>query len=98
MSGRGRSNMRCHHRIIFRDNIQGITNGNIRRLARQGGVKYISNRSYDEIRQVLKIFLENVITKAVSYTEHRRGCKTVTAMDVVYALKLLGKPIYGFGG
>jgi hypothetical protein len=33
----------------------------------------------------------------VTYTEHARR-KTVTAMDVVYALKRQGKTLYGFGG
>ncbi len=41
--------------------------------------------------------LENVIRDAVTYTEHARR-KTVTAMDVVYALKRQGKTLYGFGG
>ena len=31
------------------------------------------------------------------YTEHARR-KTVTALDVVYALKRQGRTIYGFGG
>ena len=48
-------------------------------------------------RSVLKVFLENVILDAVTYTEHARR-KTVTAMDVVYALKRQGKTLYGFGG
>ena len=41
---------------------------------------------YEETRGVLKIFLENVIRDDVTFTEHARR-KTVTAMDVVYALK-----------
>ena len=45
----------------------------------------------------LQVFLENVIRDAVTYTEHARR-KTVTAMDVVYALKRQGKTLYGFGG
>ncbi|VAH01917.1 unnamed protein product [Triticum turgidum subsp. durum] len=32
-----------------------------------------------------------------TYTEHARR-KTVTAMDVVYALKRQGRTLYGFGG
>ncbi|PRP86027.1 small nuclear ribonucleoprotein G [Planoprotostelium fungivorum] len=43
-----------------------------------------------------KVFLENVIRDAVTYTEHARR-KTVTAMDVVYALKRQGRTLYGFG-
>ncbi|VAH50775.1 unnamed protein product [Triticum turgidum subsp. durum] len=68
----------------------------IRRLARRGGVKRISGLIYEETRGVLKIFLENVIRDAVTYTEHARR-KTVTAMDVVYALKRQGRTLYGFG-
>ena len=44
-----------------------------------------------------QVFLENVIRDSVTYTEHARR-KTVTAMDVVYALKRQGKTLYGFGG
>jgi hypothetical protein len=33
----------------------------------------------------------------VTYTEHAKR-KTVTAMDVVYALKRQGRTLYGFGG
>uniref|UniRef100_UPI00398E6C5B histone H1-like n=1 Tax=Pristiophorus japonicus TaxID=55135 RepID=UPI00398E6C5B len=78
-------------------NIQGITKPAIRRLARRGGVKRISGLIYEETRGVLKVFLENVIKDAVTYTEHVKR-KTVTAMDVVYALKRQGRILYGFGG
>jgi len=43
------------------------------------------------------VFLEHVIRDAVTYTEHAHR-KTVTAMDVVYALKRQGRTLYGFGG
>jgi len=68
----------------------------IRRLARRGGVKRISGLIYEETRGVLKVFLENVVRDAVTYTEHARR-KTVTALDVVYALKRQGRTLYGFG-
>ncbi|XP_059793889.1 uncharacterized protein LOC132374325 [Balaenoptera ricei] len=80
------------HRKVLRDNIQGITKPAIRRLARRGGVKRISGLIYEETRGVLKVFLENVIRDAVTYTEHARR-KTVTAMDVVYALKRQGRTL-----
>ena len=64
----------------------GITKPAIRRLARRGGVKRISGLIYEETRGVPKIFLENVIRDSVTYTEHAKR-KTVTALDVVYALK-----------
>ena len=99
MSGRGKGGKGLgkggakRHRKVLRDNIQGITKPAIRRLARRGGVKRISGLIYEETRGVLKVFLENVIRDAV----HARR-KTVTAMDVVYALKRQGRTLYGFGG
>ncbi|KAG2499528.1 hypothetical protein HYH03_002474 [Edaphochlamys debaryana] len=101
MSGRGKGGKGLgkggakRHRKVLRDNIQGITKPAIRRLARRGGVKRISGLIYEETRTVLKTFLENVIRDSVTYTEHARR-KTVTAMDVVYALKRQGRTLYGF--
>ena len=83
------------HRKILRDEIQGISKSSIRRLARRGGVKRLSGLVYQETKSVLKSFLERVIRDAVTYTDHARR-KTVTAMDVVYALKRQGRTIYGF--
>lgn len=102
MSGRGKGGKgygkggAIRHRRALRDNIQGITAPAIRRLARRGGVKRLSGLIYDETRGVLKVFLENVIRDTVTYTEHARR-KTVTALDVVYALKKHGRTLYGFG-
>ena len=76
------------HRKVLRDNIQAITKHPIRHLARRGGVKRISG---------LKVFLENVIRDAVTYTEHAKK-KTVTAMGVVYVFKRQGRTLYGFSG
>ncbi|KAG8922519.1 Histone H4, partial [Tulasnella sp. 408] len=107
MTGRGKGGKGLgkggakRHRKILRDNIQGITKPAIRRLARRGGVKRISGLIYEasilsgmETRGVLKIFLENVIRDSVTYTEHAKR-KTVTALDVVYALKRSGRSLYG---
>jgi histone H4 len=80
----GRGNIR--NKKVLRDSILGITKPAIRRMARRGGVKRISGLIYEESRTVLKNFLENVVRDAVTYTEHARR-KTVTDLDVVYALK-----------
>ena len=82
MTGRGKGGKGLgkggakRHRKVLRDNIQGITKPAIRRLARRGGVKRISRLIYEETRGVLKVFLENVIRDAVTYTEdgHGHGC------------------------
>ncbi|XP_065262061.1 histone H4-like [Emys orbicularis] len=94
--GLGRGGAKCHRKVL-RDNIQGTIKPSIRRLACRGGVKCISGLIYEETRGVLKVFLENVIQDAVTYTEHAKR-KTATAMDIVYALKLQGRTLYGFGG
>ncbi|RYC63473.1 hypothetical protein CHU98_g2729 [Xylaria longipes] len=98
MTGRGKGGKGLgkggakRHRKILRDNIQGITKPAIRRLARRGGVKRISAMIYEETRGVLKSFLEGVIRDAVTYTEHAKR-KTVTSLDVVYALKRQGRTL-----
>lgn len=48
---------------------------------------------YEETRGVLKTFLEGVIRDAVTYTEHAKR-KTVTSLDVVYALKRQGREYF----
>lgn len=97
--GKGKSSLPVakRHRRVLRDNIQGVTKPAIRRLARRGGVKRINAGVYEATRETLKIFLTKIIADAVTYTEHARR-KTVTSMDVVYALKRSGRTLYGYGG
>ena len=83
------------HRMVLRDHIQGITKPAIRRLARRGGVKRISQLVYEEVRNVLKVFLENILRDAVTYTEYAERT-TVTTADVMHALKRQGRTVYGF--
>ena len=47
------------------------------------------------MRKTLKAFVEGVVRDATAYTEHGKR-KTVTALDVVNALKKRGKVIYGY--
>ena len=94
--GLGRGHAKGHQKVL-RDNIQGITKPVIRRLARRGGVKRISVLIYEETRRVLRVFLEKLIRDCLTYAGHA-GRLTVTAMDVVRALKHQGKTLYGFGG
>ncbi|BEI83826.1 hypothetical protein CcaverHIS002_0404300 [Cutaneotrichosporon cavernicola] len=97
MSGRGKGGKGLVSRPVCDPLTHwGITKPAIRRLARRGGVKRISGLIYEETRGVLKIFLENVIRDSVTYTEHAKR-KTVTSLDVVYALKRQGRTLYGFG-
>ena len=99
MSGRGKGGRGLgkggakRHSKVLRDNIEGITKVAIRRLARRAGVKRISGLIYVETRGVLKVFLENIIRDAVTYANHAPR-KTVTAMDVIHALKRNGRTLY----
>lgn len=95
--GVGKGGFRRHRRHSLRGSVYGISKNDIRRLARRGGVKRIHGLIYEETRGCLKEFLEEIIRTTICYTEHARR-KTVTSMDVVYALKQQGKTLYGFGG
>ncbi|XP_026852363.2 histone H4-like [Electrophorus electricus] len=90
MSARGKGGK------VLRDNIQGINKAAIRRLARRGGVEPISGLIYEETLGVLEVFLEDVIRDAVTCTEHAKRM-IVTDIDVIYALRLQGRTLYGFG-
>lgn len=83
------------HRKIAKDTLRGITKPAIRRLARRGGVKRISAGIYEDIRSALKSRLTMILQDVVTFTEYRQA-KTVTANDVIFALRRIGKPIYGF--
>ena len=95
MSAKGKTGAK-RARKVLRDNIRGITKPAIRRLARKGGVKRLSGLIYEETRTVLKSFMEKVLYDSVNFTEHARR-KTVTCLDIVYALKRQGNTLYGFG-
>ena len=84
------------NRKVHGDNLQGITTSAIRRLARRAGVKRISGLAYEETRDVLKAFLENVIRAAIIHTDQSNRT-TITAMDVLFGFKRQGRT-YGFGG
>ncbi|POS83698.1 hypothetical protein EPUL_003769 [Erysiphe pulchra] len=99
-------------RKLTKDNIRAVTKGDIRRLARRGGVKRISGTIYDEIRKSMKSFLETVLKDTCDVVEHAQR-KTVTVTDVIlhlflesialslhlqviFVLRRIGRPIYGF--
>ena len=84
------------HRVVLRDNLEAISRAEIRRAARRGGVKRISGLVYEEVRGILRNYLQRIIPDAALYAEHARR-KTITAMDVVHALKKNGTTAYGFG-
>ena len=94
--GKGGKMMARRHGHQVKDPMLGVTKPAIRRLCRLSGVKRINELVYEETRGNCKGWLENVIRDAITYYEHARR-KTVTAMDIVYALKRQGQKLYGFG-
>ena len=76
--------------------VLGITKGDIRRLARRGGVKRISAGIYPCTRDVLMQWLNKLVKDSIVFMEHANR-STVFASDVVYALKRRGQCIYGYG-
>ena len=82
-------------RRVLIDTVHGIARAAINRLTKRGGVQRISGMIYEESRGVLKAFLEAVVKDAVLYAQYCER-KTVTPVDVVFALKQHGRNIYGF--
>ncbi|KAF7945957.1 uncharacterized protein EAE97_004995 [Botrytis byssoidea] len=94
--GRGIGGPRLRrHRKVLKDNINGITKGDIRRLARRGGVKRISSLIYGDVREAIKSRLNEILKDCVAIVEHSKR-KTVTVNDVIWALRRQGRPLYGF--
>ncbi|OWY98552.1 Histone H4 [Phytophthora megakarya] len=50
---------------------------------------------YGETHAVLKVFVSNLVRDAIVYSEHSNR-KTITVMDVIFALKRQGRTLYGF--
>nr|CCD13738.1 unnamed protein product [Trypanosoma congolense IL3000] len=72
-----------------------LSRSSVRRLARRGGVRRLAEPVYDEVRDILKSFVENLLRKAVVYTRYRRR-ETISASDVVSALRTYGIVLYGY--
>lgn len=104
MAGRGKNakhvgRARAKHTVKHSQKVVStgnVTNGAIRRLARRGGVKRIAFASHAHVRDYIDDFLGKVVRDSLTYAEHRKAM-TITAMDVVYALKKSGRVIYGYG-
>lgn len=105
MAGRGKNAKQASSKrkakVTAKDGIKDfpdshITNGAIRRLARRGGVKRISASINDHVRDYVDDFLNRIVRDSLTFTEHRKAA-TITALDVVYALKRNGRVLYGYG-
>jgi histone H4 len=94
----GKGGAKRHVKVLEKVVLKSVvTSGAIRRLARRGGVKRISGTCYSGTRDYIDEFLEKVVKDCSTYAEYSKRT-TITAMDVIYALKKNGKVLYGFGG
>ena len=84
------------HRKVLRDNISCFSAADIQRVLRRGGVLMESRLIYEEMRGVIKVFLENTISTAVTYANHRRT--VVLSADDVISARPYGMIPLGFGG
>ena len=75
---------------------RGITKGSIRRLARRGGCKRLASSVYDEAREILRNFVEQVMkdTHALMEVRENAPAKTVRVEHILYALKKRGRTLY----
>ena len=94
---KGKGKTAARHRGAAQDKpkIEGISKGDIKRLARRAGVKRVAFDIYAHSRVILHEWLRGVIKDTIVYTEHAKR-KTIYTMDVVYALKKRGHSLYGF--
>jgi len=101
MAGRGKNNKvgkKPKHMVRSIKEIKDgvISNGSLRRLARRGGVKRLATASHQHVRDYIDDFMLNIVRDSLTFCEHRKAL-TITAMDVVYALKRNGRVLYGYG-
>ncbi|KAJ6471548.1 hypothetical protein C8R45DRAFT_1218115 [Mycena sanguinolenta] len=81
----------CRRKILH-DNIQGVFAVD----RAWSGLSQITTRVSPSPLFVVSSVVENIIRDSVTYTEHPEH-KTVTALDVVYAVKRSGRTLYRFG-
>ncbi|KAJ7921399.1 histone Octamer, chromosomal Protein, alpha carbons only [Mycena leptocephala] len=76
--------------------VSGVgTKPTFKRLARRGGVKRISMFMYEELRGCLFPYIQGLLRDTMLHTKHDYRT-TVTAGDVVHALRQSGRILYGF--
>jgi histone H4 len=66
----------------------------LKRLCRRAGIKRLDNHTYGEIRSSLHDHLKSIVRQSILVMKHSHR-KTVTAEDVLFALKNSRVPLYG---
>lgn len=74
-----------HQKVVYRDNIQGLTKPAFERIARKAGVKSMTGLMTEELRGITKVEMENILRVANNVRGHRRA-KTISADDIAYGI------------
>jgi len=82
------SGMRMHKKV-YGDNIQGLTNPAIKRLAHRAGVLRVSGLIYPEVRNIIEVTLTDLLDKTVVFAENEK-LKTIQVRHVDGALAVCG--------
>lgn len=77
------------HKKIIRDSIQGITKPAIKRLSKRGGNLRLSGLIYEEVRGIMKVYMETIIANSILLMQHARR-KTLHKEDLEGAIENLG--------
>lgn len=81
----------------YKEAKKGIGRANLRKLAKRAGVQRISEDGVIEMfREVGVNFIHEVVKHSITFAEYNNRI-TITIPDVVHALKIIGRPIYGYG-
>ena len=62
-------------------------------MARRGGVKRLSGDVYEYVRDIMHVFLSEILYFASVEAEHGRR-KRISPMDITLALKRVGRAIF----
>ena len=91
----GKKELMIQRRKVLKKAIFGILKATFLRLACLGGIKHFSGNIYEESRGVLKIFIEQIVRDVITFCDYKKR-KTVTPIDVTFALKQHRCAVYGF--
>jgi len=78
-----------HGKKIAKPVLEGITKNDIGRIAKRAGVTRVGGGVYDEMRFHAQQYLDEVLTKTLYHTDHRKA-QTVTTGDVLQGFKCVG--------
>ena len=84
-------------RWTIRDNLHNLLDSDFRRILRRAGIVAENSDVFEELRGILMVYFEKMITDVISYCGRVRTYSIITADDVL-ASRPFGSRLLGFGG